>query len=112
MNKILASIALGICCIHAEAKVRTLQVTIGASATPIIASGDISYKWIVFQNNAAHTFRVGDLNVSASRGIQLLAGGSYTQQPFSPPLSGSMAAWYVFGTAGDVVDIIYDDGSI
>lgn len=103
------------CNMSAWGKVRTMQVTLGAAATPMISSGDINFKWVIFQNNSTHTMRLGDANITTSRGLLLLAGpagGSYTQQPFSSPQTGTLAAWYVFGTAGDVLDIIYDDGTL
>lgn len=108
MKKLL--LILAICTLSAQAKVRTLQVTLTASATPVIASGDVYFKWVVFQNNATHTIHIGDSLVSATRGIQLLAAGSYTQQPFSPPITGNLNGWFIFGTSGDVIDIVYDDG--
>ncbi len=110
MKKLLLVALLAVCA-QAQAKVHTLQVTLGASATAVISQGDINYKWVVFQNNSTHTIHIGDSLVSATRGIQLLAAGSYTQQPFSPPLTGTLAGWYIFGTSGDVIDIVYDDGN-
>lgn len=90
--------------------VRTLQVTIGASLTQVLPAGEIVAKWVLFQNNATHTMRLGDSNTSSSRGIQLVAGAS-ANPPGSAPVSiTKLSGWYVSGTQNDVLDVIYDDG--
>lgn len=95
----------------AQAKVACFQITLTSSATPIVPAGNIFYRWVVFQNNAAHTMRVGDSTVSASKGMSLLSGGA-----FYAPLVGSgsgfnLSGWNAFGTSGDVLDVCYDDGN-
>lgn len=117
MKKFIILAILALCVLPAFAKIHTLQVTLGAGNTPIIPNGDIVFKWVAFQNNSAHTMRIGDTLITSSRGIVLLAGtsgggGSLMQQPWSTPQGGSLAAWYVNGTSGDVLDVIYDDGNL
>lgn len=91
----------------------TLQVTLGSGATPILASGEILCKWLILQNNAANAMRAGDSNVTATRGLYLAAGpggGSANPVPFAPISTTRLSRWYVFGTAGDVLDVVYEDG--
>lgn len=91
--------------------IQTLQVTIGAAPTRLIVVGaSVACKWFTFQNNAAHTMRLGDSNVSSSRGLALNAQGSFYTQSGSAPGSSNLASWFVQGTQNDVLDIIYDDG--
>lgn len=90
--------------------VRTLQVTIGSSVTQVSTTSTFC-RWVVFQNNAAHNIRVGDVNTTSSRGILLLPTGSF----FTPPLTQrgqttNLSQWYIAGTQNDVVDIVCDDG--
>lgn len=91
--------------------VRTLQVTLGAGLTPILPSGNIICKWVIFQNNGANPMRLGDANTTANRGMKLLAGGSGNPVPTSPVGATNLSVWYVIGTAADVLDVIYDDGA-
>lgn len=88
----------------------TLQVTLGAAATPLATLAN-QCNWIVVQNNATHAMRVGDASVTATRGIQLASGspgGSFYQGPKPTGGATNLAQLYVFGTSGDVVDITCD----
>lgn len=99
---------------------RSIQVTLGSAATPIV-SGEtvggvpsqarIAFQLLIIQNNAAHVCRVGDATVSATKGIAL-ASGSVTPTPpllIAPSLeySSDLSEYYLFGTAGDVIDVLY-----
>jgi len=86
---------------------KLLQVTLGAGATQISATS-ILCREIVFQNNGAtNDMRVGDSTVSSTKGIKLLkASGSLTVGPLTEN-SEDLRDWYVFGTAADVIDILY-----
>lgn len=93
-----------------------LQVTLLATATPIIPKAVVpanskSFSVFVIQNNAAHTVRVGDSSVSATRGIVLLAGPGGGSQTITPALqySGDLTEFYLFGTAADVIDVMILD---
>lgn len=109
MKRFSLFLALALLPFTAQAKVHTLQVTIGASATQIV-SGDVYFKWVVFQNNSADNQRIGDANVSSTQGTLLVPGSSfYTAAPSSPG-SGNLNGWYVSGTQNDKIDITYDDG--
>lgn len=85
-----------------------LQVTIGASATQLTAS-QIQVRQLMIQNNAAHLVRVGDSTVTSSKGIYLAAGpggGSFNSGPVNI-YETFLSDWYVAGTNGDVVDVLY-----
>lgn len=91
---------------------RTIQITLGAAATRVTASRIVS-PFITIQNNAAHSIRIGDNTVSATKGIFIPAtaaagagSGSLTVQRADNNIL--LSNYYVFGTAGDVVDIIYE----
>jgi len=79
--------------------------------------GDLFVQWLQFQNNAAHAIRYGGPNVSvtapgavnggaAGNGILLAPGGAGSQ---STPInySTNLSEWYVAGTPGDVIDILF-----
>ncbi|WP_035350841.1 hypothetical protein [Edaphobacter aggregans] len=85
-----------------------LQVTLGAGATRF-SSTPLRAKWATIQNNAAAVMRIGDSAVSAARGYSL-ATGSALQVPGTVPDSGSinLADWFAFGTAAQVIDVVYD----
>lgn len=94
---------------------RLIQVTLGAGATQISPnlngpnqSGQVYCSVLIIQNNSTHNVRVGDNTVSATKGILLgPSGGTVTTQPLI--LRGTMLAqWYLFGTAADVIDILYE----
>ena len=93
---------------------RLLQVTLTSVATPIIPkavvpANSLPYQIFVIQNNATHNCRVGDASVTATRGILLLAnGGSQTLTP-ALEYSGDMTEFYIFGTPGDVIDVMILD---
>lgn len=86
----------------------TLQVTIGAGATQI-GGANVFVRQVIFQNNAAHSMRIGDANVSSTRGALLSVGspgGSLNLGPFFAP-SIDLSTFYVAGTQNDVLDIIF-----
>src|SRR5665213_1127793 len=81
------------------------------------AVGDCIVQWLQIQNNSAHDIRYGGPNVSvtapaavnggaAGNGILLTSGSAGAQ---STPInySTNLAEWYVAGTPGDVVDILF-----
>lgn len=98
---------------------QTIQVTLLATATPIVApsatqtstQARIAFQVLTFQNNSAHVCRVGDASVSATKGIALAAGSTTTQPPYTiaPHLeyAADLSEFYIFGTAGDVIDVMY-----
>lgn len=89
--------------------VHTLQVTIGAGTTQISATS-IPVKQLFVQNNAAHTIRVGDKNTTSSRGALISSGspgGSITSGAFGIQQATDLQQWFINGTNGDVIDIIY-----
>lgn len=112
MKRLILALACVLACLPAQAKVHTMQVTIGAAATPVIAANANLYcKWVVFQNNnASDTMRIGDSNTSSSQGIKLVAGASFYQGAVSAGAGTNLNGWYVQGTQNDVIDIVYDDG--
>lgn len=114
MKKILAILLLSFTALQVQAAVVTIQVTIGAANTKVIAAGaHQNCRWIVIQNNATHTIRIGDTNITSTRGILLSSGspgGSFFVGPDSSGSARDLGGWYINGTTNDVIDIIYDDG--
>lgn len=96
------------------ATVRTLQVTLGTGNITVITAGaHQNCRWIVFQDNAAHSVRLGDSSISTTRGLLLATGspgGSFYVGPDSSGSARDLGGWYMNGTSGDVIDVIYDDG--
>ena len=109
MKQLLGLLMILACVIPADAVVRTFQVTIGAAATQV-STVNIYCNWVAFQNNTtADAMRIGDSTVTASRGIKLLAGGSFFTPPLAQPAATTnLATWYVQGTPSDVIDIACD----
>lgn len=95
-NKILGSCILFLLCsLSAHAAVRTMQVTLGDSVTQVLSAG-------------AHP---GDANITSTRGLALSpGGGSFFVAPSSSTTARDLGTWYIIGTSGDVIDVIYDDG--
>jgi hypothetical protein len=94
---------------------RILQITLLAGATQIVANQDfpnggaqIYCSYLVIQNNSAASVRVGDNTVSATRGILLTAVGGSNSAEINPPRGTRLSDWWLFGTAGDIVDILYE----
>lgn len=100
------------CAIQSHAAVRTLLVTLGASATQVLSPGaHQQVLWFTIQDNATHSVRIGDANITSARGIALSpGGGSFYVGPSSSSSARDLGSWYIFGTSGDVIDVIYDDG--
>jgi hypothetical protein len=82
--------------------------------------GNQLVQWLQFQNNAAHGIRYGGQGVSATtpaavnggtagNGILLPGGQPGGSGSQSTPISYStnLADWYIAGTAGDVIDVLY-----
>lgn len=96
-----------------------IQVTLLAVATPILApsatqtpsQNRIAFQSLIIQNNSAHSCRVGDASVTATTGIALASGSTTSQIPLviTPPLeySSDLSEYFLFGTAGDVIDVMY-----
>lgn len=89
-----------------------LQVTLGAGATQV-STQNIFCRQIFFQNNAANVVRVGNDNtVSATKGMALAPaaggnpGGSLNSGP-SPIYYTYLSDWWLFGTAAQVIDVLY-----
>lgn len=94
------------------------QVVIGASGVTRVSATNFYCSVLVFQNNSAHTCRVGDSTASttvpagvaggaAGKGIQLFSTGSDT---WAVPIERGtvLSEWYVAGTVGDVIDYGYE----
>lgn len=85
-----------------------LQVTVGAAATQFTATST-PCRQVTIQNNAAHTMRIGDSTVSASKGIYLAAGPGGGSENHGPLVAYAidLSNFYVFGTQNDVLDVLY-----
>ena len=88
---------------------RLIQVTLGAGATPITTNNNIYCSMLAINNNAAAVVRVGDNTVSATKGISLAAAGvGSTSLTFAFPRGTHLSDWFLFGTAAQVIDILYE----
>jgi len=86
------------------------QVTLGAGKTPLIAAGqpNVYASWLVLQDNAAAVFRMGGSTVSATSGISIGVGGGSVTGDFSFPRGCLLNNVYLFGTAGNIIDVCYE----
>jgi hypothetical protein len=89
------------------------QVTIPAGGKVQISANlaagippDTYVQQITFQNNGGNNMRLGDVTVSATRGLILGPSGSDTS---SCPINYGtfLSDWWLEGTAADVCDILY-----
>jgi hypothetical protein len=87
------------------------QITLGASATPLIAAGlPPKYaSWLVVQDNAGAALRMGGSTVSATSGVAISTGGGSVTGQFNFPRGCCLNNVYLAGTAGNVIDICYED---
>ena len=92
--------------------VHLLQVTLGAGKTQISTSA-LPCRAVTFQNNAAAVMRIGDTNVTTTKGIQLAANGAANSSYSLPPIDVQdyidLSQWYVIGTAAQLLDVLYLD---
>ena len=88
------------------------QVTISnpAAATPLIAAGAPNKyaSWLVVQYNAGAALRMGGPSVTATSGIAISTGGGSVTGEFSFPRGCCLNNVYLFGTAGNIIDITYE----
>lgn len=94
-------------------QIKTLQVTLTANATQVFTPGplepSIFARQVIIQDNAAANVRVGDKNVSATRGGLLLAASNGNIN-LGVNLTGGeidLSTIWLFGTNGNVIDVIY-----
>lgn len=89
--------------------IQTLQVTLTGSTQPVSAV-PVKVQWATFQNNAAGVMRIGDANVSTTRGYSLAAsGGALTVPSDTGATFGTdLSQWSVIGTTAQVLDVICD----
>jgi hypothetical protein len=107
MRLLIAAVILALS-MQADAAVKTIQVTLGASATQI-STVTQNCRWVLFQDNATHNIRVGDINTTSSRGIAIAAnGGAFFIPPAPTPPSTNLYNWYIVGTTSDVIDVVCD----
>lgn len=92
--------------------IHTLQVTLGASATPLTTT-DTFARWVVIQNNAANSMRVGDSTVTSTKGILLASGspgGSVTlPEEHTPSTTYDLSQIYILGTNTQLADVLWAD---
>ena len=89
---------------------RTIQVTLGAGATPITTNPNLYASVLIVQNNAAAVVRLGDSSVSATKGIAMANGspGGSTTLTFAFPRGAHLSEYFLFGTAAQVIDVLYE----
>jgi len=109
MRKLLLLAAMACLALTADAKITTFQVTIGAAATQV-STTFVPCRWLLIQDNAANTIHIGGSLVSSTRGIKLLAGGSFFIPPTDQPSVGAnnLATFWLAGTQNDVIDVVCD----
>jgi hypothetical protein len=90
--------------------IRTLQVTQTGSAVQVSAV-PVKVKWATFVDSAAASATVGDANVSGTRGIPLAAtnGVWSTPVPVASTFGTDLSQWFTFGTATQLLTVVYDD---
>ncbi len=93
----------------------SISVTLLAQATPIIPNDIVvarnrNFRALIIQNQSTTATNLGDSTVSATNGITLPVYSATTPPaPFilTPiPEAESLADWYLFGTAGQTVNIL------
>ncbi len=65
------------------------------------------FQQLLIQNNSAAVIRIGDSTVSATRGISIASGGGLFDFGSFVDYATELNEWFVFGTSGDVVDIMF-----
>jgi hypothetical protein len=92
--------------------VKTLQVTQTASAVQVTATVGTYARWIVFQNTAAAVMRLGDANVTTTRGYSLPASNAVNSVLVLEPMPNGqhydLSQWWTIGTNTQLLDVIYD----
>lgn len=68
--------------------------------------GNIYVQQLIVQNNSAAAMRLGDVTVTATRGLVMGQSGSINMGAFIN-YGTFLSDWWVFGTAGTVVDFLY-----
>jgi hypothetical protein len=84
---------------------KSMQVTLNAGPTSLASNSAVvtMAPQLIIQNNAAHSCRVGGPAVTNAIGISLAsAGGTLNWQTQS-----YLTDWFIQGTSGDVIDIMY-----
>ena len=88
--------------------VKTLQITQTGSAVQVATVATYA-RWIIFQNTAAAAARIGDANVTSSKGASLAATGApYILQPTPNGAHYDLSQWWTVGTNTQLLDIVYD----
>jgi hypothetical protein len=93
---------------------RLIQLTLGSLATPIVPAATtntlpIWVSTLVIQNNAAAAIRIGDNTVTSTKGIALNPSAVGPETLTFQMVRGSLLSqWYIFGTAGNIIDILYE----
>ena len=92
-----------------------ISVTIGTSNTaqPILAkavepASGHPFSLLIAQNNGSNNMYIGDSAVSSTNGILMSVTGSLTTVP-ALQYSGDLREFYLYGTAGDVCNIMIFD---
>lgn len=86
------------------------KVTIGSGATPIVPQDLVIQRNVPFQTlvfgAAAHTYYIGDSNVSSTNGVAVPVASVPLVIPANYALTQNLNGWYVSGTANDVVTVL------
>lgn len=86
---------------------RLLSVTIAAGTRTQITTANIYASVMVVQANTATAY-LGDDTVTSTTGIPLLTTAAPLVIPFDIRRGSLLSQYYVAGTTGDVVNILYE----
>lgn len=90
----------------------SFQVILGAAATPLITAGAPNQyaSWLVVQNNAGASVTMGGPTVTATNGVVISSGspGGSVTGAFEFPRGACLNNIYLFGTAGNAINIVYE----
>jgi len=85
----------------------SLEVTLGSGATQVSPKA-VYCSFITGAVPAtAHQTNFGDSTVSATKGIPVSAGSSYTMA-IPTPIGRLLSALWLYGTSGDVIQVDYE----
>jgi len=74
----------------------------------IVPAASATFSIFVMQDNGSNNMWIGDSAVTTNNGIQLFPTGSFTATP-ALQYTGDLNEFYVYGTAGDVLNIMVFD---
>ena len=95
---------------------RVIEVTLGSGATQILIPNqqapmaNVAVSLLVVQKNSTNSVTLGDNTVTDTKGIVIAAGtpGTPLILQFSQPRGSLLSQYWLFGTSGDKVEVMYE----